>query len=127
MVPDRFVIDRNRVTIGGAAPAQDFMLHLIGARHGPALARQVALSFLTTPRPGAEAQTAPAPDPALDPRVAAAVQRMEARLDAPNRWPASPPPSACRPAGWKRCSARPSAPRPARMPCPCACRRRGGC
>jgi transcriptional regulator GlxA family with amidase domain len=83
VVPDRFVIDRNRVTIGGAAPAQDFMLNLIGARHGAALARQVALSFLTTPHPGHQPQTAPDPDPALDPRVAAAVQRMEARLDAP--------------------------------------------
>jgi transcriptional regulator GlxA family with amidase domain len=83
VVPDRFVIDRNRVTIGGAAPAQDFMLHLIAARHGAALARQVALSFLTTPRPGHQPQTAPDPDPALDPRVAAAVARMEARLDAP--------------------------------------------
>jgi transcriptional regulator GlxA family with amidase domain len=83
VVPDRFVIDRNRVTIGGAAPAQDFMLHLIGARHGPALARQVALSFLTTPRPGHQPQTAPDPDPTLDPRVAAAVQRMEVLLDAP--------------------------------------------
>ncbi|MBP9183091.1 MAG: GlxA family transcriptional regulator [Fuscovulum sp.] len=83
VVPDRFVIDRNRATIGGAAPAADFMLHLIGARHGPALARQVALSFLTTPRPGSEAQTAPAPDPTLDPRVATAVARMETRIDAP--------------------------------------------
>lgn len=83
VVPDRFVIDRNRVTIGGAAPAADFMLHLIGARHGAALARQVALSFLTTPRPGNQPQTAPAPDPALDPRVATAVARMEARLDTP--------------------------------------------
>lgn len=83
VVPDRFVIDRNRATIGGAAPAQDFMLALIAARHGPALARQVALSFLTTPRPGQEPQTAPAPDPALDTRVARAVQRMEARIDSP--------------------------------------------
>ncbi|MEZ5798005.1 MAG: GlxA family transcriptional regulator [Paracoccaceae bacterium] len=83
VVPDRFVIDRNRVTIGGAAPAADFMLHLIRARHGAGLARQVALSFLTTPRRGAEPQTAPAPDPALDPRVARAVARMEARIDAP--------------------------------------------
>ncbi len=83
VVPDRYVIDRNRVTIGGAAPAQDFMLHLIAARHGAGLARQVALSFLTTPRPGDQPQTALTPDPALDPRVAAAVTRMEARLDTP--------------------------------------------
>ena len=84
VVPDRFVIDRNRVTISGAAPAADFMLHLIRARHGAALARQVANSFLTRARPGHEAQIAPRDrDPALDPRVAAALARMEARIDSP--------------------------------------------
>ncbi len=82
VVPDRFVIDRNRVTISGAAPAADFMLHLIRARHGAALARQVAMSFLTQARPGSEPQTAPQ-DPALDPRVAEALARMEARIDSP--------------------------------------------
>jgi transcriptional regulator GlxA family with amidase domain len=84
VVPDRYVIDRNRVTIGGAAAATDFMLHLIRARHGAGLARQVAMSFLTRARPGHEPQIAPPePDPALDPRVAAALARMEARIDAP--------------------------------------------
>jgi transcriptional regulator GlxA family with amidase domain len=84
VVPDRFVIDRNRVTISGAAPAADFMLHLIRGRHGAALSRQVAMSFLMQGRPGAEHQTAPlARDPVLDPRVAAALARMEAQLDAP--------------------------------------------
>lgn len=85
VVPDRWVIDRNRFTAGGASPAADLMLHLIGMRHGPALARQVAASFLTTPRPGSEPQLAP-PIPAntrLDPRVAQAVARMEARIDSP--------------------------------------------
>ncbi|MCX7299429.1 MAG: GlxA family transcriptional regulator [Rhodobacterales bacterium] len=84
VVPDRFVIDGNRVTAGGAAPAADLMLYLIGARHGAALARQVAASFLTTARDGAEPQIAvPSHDPRLDPRVALAIARMEARLDAP--------------------------------------------
>lgn len=83
VVPDRFVIDRNRVTIAGAAPAQDFMLHLIRSRHGAALARQVAASFLATVRSGDEPQIAKAQDPALDPRVAAALARMEARIDTP--------------------------------------------
>ncbi len=85
VVPDRWVIDANRFTAGGAAPAADLMLHLIGARHGPALARQVAASFLTTPRPGSDPQIAsPHPaDPRLDPRVAQAVARMEARIDVP--------------------------------------------
>lgn len=84
VLPDRYVIDRNRVTIGGAAAATDFMLHLIRARHGAGVARQVAMSFLTRARPGHEPQIAPPePDPVLDPRVAAALARMEARIDAP--------------------------------------------
>jgi transcriptional regulator GlxA family with amidase domain len=81
VVPDRFVIDRNRATISGAAPAADFMLHLIGARHGAAIARQVANSFLTTAHPGHKPQITP--DTTLDPRVAAAIARMETRIDAP--------------------------------------------
>jgi len=81
---DRYVIDRTRFTAAGAAPAADLMLHLIGIRHGPALARQTAASFLTTARPGAEAQIrSAAADLRLDPRVAAAIARMEAQLDAP--------------------------------------------
>jgi transcriptional regulator GlxA family with amidase domain len=84
VVPDRYVIDRNRATIGGAAAATDFMLHLIRARHGAALARQVAASFLATVRKGSEPQIAPeGQDPALDPRVARAVAMMEAALDLP--------------------------------------------
>jgi transcriptional regulator GlxA family with amidase domain len=84
VVPDRFVLDRNRVTISGAAPAADFMLHLIRARHGAALARQVASSFLTRARPGHEPQVAALePEPELDARVAAALARMEARIDSP--------------------------------------------
>ncbi|MES2665051.1 MAG: helix-turn-helix domain-containing protein [Pseudomonadota bacterium] len=82
--PDRYVLDRNRVTIGGAAPATDFMLHLITARHGAPLARQVANSFLTTARRGSNPQIAPPhTDPRLDPRVARVIAQMEARIDAP--------------------------------------------
>ena len=84
VLPDRFVIDRNRVTIGGAVPAQDFALYLIRARYGAALARQVENSFLTRARAGGEPQLAPLRrDPGLDPRVAAALARMEARIDQP--------------------------------------------
>lgn len=84
VVPDRFVIDRNRFTAGGAAPAADLMLHLIRSRHGAALALQVAASFITTARDGHEPQISPQkPNPRLDPRVAAAVARMETLLDAP--------------------------------------------
>ncbi|MGQ0611451.1 MAG: GlxA family transcriptional regulator [Paracoccaceae bacterium] len=84
VVPDRFVVDANRFTAGGAAPATDLMLHLIRARHGPATALQVAASFITTAREGSEPQVLAArPDRRLDPRVAQTVARMEALLDAP--------------------------------------------
>ena len=90
VVPDRYVIDRSRFCAGGAAPATDLMLHLIGARHGPALALQVAASFITTAREGTDPQIAPArqTEGRLDPRVTAAIARMETRLDAPEPTPA---------------------------------------
>ena len=88
LVPDRYVIDRNRFTAGGAAPASDLMLHLIRTRHGPATALHVAASFITTPRPGHEPQVTkakpdPRLDPRLDPRVAQTIARMAATLDTP--------------------------------------------
>ncbi len=84
VVPDRFTLSGRYFTAGGAAPATDLMLHLIRSRQGAALAHQVAASFVTTPRPGAEPQiTALRPDPRLDHRVAQAIARMEARLDQP--------------------------------------------
>lgn len=86
--PDRYVMDRNRITAGGAAPAYDLMLHLIRARHGAGVARQVAQSFLHAPQPGhlpqIAARDAPsAADPGIDPRIARVLTRMEASLDAP--------------------------------------------
>jgi transcriptional regulator GlxA family with amidase domain len=81
--PTRYVIDRKRFTAGGAAPAADLMLHLIRARHGPATALQVAASFITTARDGADPQIVPPSDPRLDPRVAAAIARMESHLETP--------------------------------------------
>lgn len=82
VVQNRYIIDRNRFTAGGASPAADLMLHLIAARHGPALARQVAASFITTPRDGTDPQMQ-AQNPRLDPRLAHAIARMEAHLDTP--------------------------------------------
>ena len=82
VVQSRYVIDRNRFTAGGAAPAADLMLHLIAQRQGAALARQVAGSFITTPRDGGEPQMQPS-RPRLDPRIASAIARMEERLDSP--------------------------------------------
>ena len=83
VLPDRYVIDRNRFTAAGAAPACDLMLHLIRARHGTATALAVAASFITTARPASDPQTRSRPDRRLDPRVATAIARMEALLDAP--------------------------------------------
>ena len=83
VLPDRYVISGPRITAGGAAPAADLMLHLIRARHGAAPALEVAHSFLTTPRSGAEPQVSAPARLAAEPRVAAAIARMEARLDAP--------------------------------------------
>ncbi|SEM78923.1 transcriptional regulator, AraC family with amidase-like domain [Pseudorhodobacter antarcticus] len=82
LLPDRYVIDRNRFTAGGAAPAHDLMLHLIAQRQGAALARQVAASFLTTPQPASNPQQV-ASGPHIDPRIANALTRWEARLDSP--------------------------------------------
>lgn len=44
--PDRFVIDGNRLTSGGAMPGLDMMLHLISDRFGSALATRVAGAFI---------------------------------------------------------------------------------
>jgi transcriptional regulator GlxA family with amidase domain len=46
VVPDRFVIDRDRASCGGATATLDLMLELIGRRHGTALALDVAALFL---------------------------------------------------------------------------------
>lgn len=84
VLPDRFVIDRTRLTAGGAAPAADLMLHLIAERSGRATALQVAASFITAPRDGHEPQITPNRTALrIDPRVAAAIARMESRLDTP--------------------------------------------
>ena len=84
VLPHRFVLSGTRFTAGGAAPAADLMLHLIRSRHGAALALQVAASFITTARDGADPQVSTPPaDLRLDPRVAAALARMDARIDSP--------------------------------------------
>ncbi len=45
-VTDRFVIDGNRITAGGATTTLDLMLHLIRERHGEALRLDVAGLFI---------------------------------------------------------------------------------
>jgi transcriptional regulator GlxA family with amidase domain len=45
-VADRYVVDRDRFTAGGASPALDMMLHLIRMQHGMAIAINVASVFI---------------------------------------------------------------------------------
>ncbi len=46
VMPDRFVIDRNRVTSGGALPTFDLMLELLRRDHGLSLALGVSSTFI---------------------------------------------------------------------------------
>lgn len=46
VVPDRFVIDRRRVTSGGALPTLDLMLDLLRRDHGLSLALAVSSTFI---------------------------------------------------------------------------------
>lgn len=84
VVPDRFAIDGGFATAGGAGPALDLMLALIAARHGPALALDVASVFVYEQhRAGSAAQPAVSLGSSTEPRVARAIRLMEERLDAP--------------------------------------------
>jgi transcriptional regulator GlxA family with amidase domain len=84
--PDRFVIDGNRFTTGGATPALDMTLELIRRRQGHALAMDVASLFIY------EDSSLPS-DPqrsvslgqlaAREPRVATAVRLMESHIEDP--------------------------------------------
>ena len=84
MVPDRYVISGNRFTAGGAVPAADLMLHLIGARCGAAIAGQVADSFLYDARAeGAWPQRPGLLPGSNDPRLSAALTLMGQHLESP--------------------------------------------
>ncbi len=84
VVPDRYVISGNRFTAGGAVPAADLMLHLIGARCGAAVAGQVADSFLYDARAEGGRPQRPGLVPgARDPRVSAALTLMGQNLEIP--------------------------------------------
>jgi transcriptional regulator GlxA family with amidase domain len=84
--PDRYVIDGNRFTTGGASPALDMMLHLVRARQGFALALEVASIFIYE-----EVRTAGDPQPVVslgrldwsEPRVSAAIKAMERQIERP--------------------------------------------
>ena len=82
----RFVIDGNVMTAGGASPALDMMLHLIRSRFGHRIALEVASVFIYD-----EAHAASDVQPAVslgriasvEPRVANAIRLMERAIDRP--------------------------------------------
>ncbi|WP_259774319.1 GlxA family transcriptional regulator [Aliiroseovarius crassostreae] len=83
---DRFVVDGDRLTTGGAGAALDLMLHLIRIRHGDALAMRVAGALIYEPassdtRP--QSVTSPARLSARAPKVAQAIRLMEEHLEDP--------------------------------------------
>ena len=84
--PDRFVIDKDVVTIGGASPTFDFMLHLIRSRLGYPMALEVASVFVYD-----ETHFSTDAQPLVslgllndfEPRVTKAIRIMESQLDEP--------------------------------------------
>jgi len=84
--PDRFVIDQQIFTIGGASPTFDFMLHLIRARLGYPLALEVASVFVYD-----ETHFSTDAQPLVslgllnnfEPRVTRAIRIMESHIDEP--------------------------------------------
>ncbi|MBK0326706.1 helix-turn-helix domain-containing protein [Rhodobacteraceae bacterium F11138] len=86
-LPDRFHVDRTRMTSGGAMPTIDMMLHLIRARYGRALAARVAGAFIhDAPPDPARAQTRSG-NPGHSRLTARASALMEQSLDAPRSLP----------------------------------------
>jgi transcriptional regulator GlxA family with amidase domain len=84
VVADRYVISRNRFTAGGAVPAADMMLHLIGSRCGAGVAGQVADSFLYEARAdGSRPQRTGLVPGARDPRLSQALTLMGQTLEDP--------------------------------------------
>ena len=84
--PDRFVVDGPRFTTGGASPALDLMLHLVRARHGYAIALDVASLFIYDQARGPEEPQRQVSLGRLgwrEPRLREAVALMEGRLSEP--------------------------------------------
>jgi transcriptional regulator GlxA family with amidase domain len=86
VVTDRFVIDRDRFTAGGATPALDMMLHLIRVQHGMTIALNVASVFIY------DQEHLPADRQPIvqvgrlgfvEPRLTAAIRLMEGSIEEP--------------------------------------------
>jgi transcriptional regulator GlxA family with amidase domain len=86
VVADRFVVDRDRFTAGGATPALDMMLHLIRLQHGMTIALNVASIFIY------DQEHLPADRQPIvqvgrlgfvEPRLTAAIRLMEGSIEEP--------------------------------------------
>lgn len=85
-VADRFVIDDNRITAGGATTSLDLVLHLIGDQHGEGLRLDVASLFIyDRPHPGGDPQRISpfSTPPGNSSAVARAIAVMESNLEEP--------------------------------------------
>lgn len=85
VVKERYVIDRKRMTTGGALPTLDMMLEIIRRRQGYSLALEVSRSFLYE-RDGGGRDLMPARGGEVgltDTRLSAALRLMEETVDQP--------------------------------------------
>jgi transcriptional regulator GlxA family with amidase domain len=80
VVQDRFVIDRDRLSCGGATTTMELMLELIAQHHGPMLSLDVGALFMHGERPGAGPHL---PVVAGDRVVRAAAALMRRHLEQP--------------------------------------------
>lgn len=87
IVSDRFVIDRHRLTSGGALPTLDMMLEIIRRREGYAIALEVSRSFLYERDPHVRELLPPSTSAfgIRDQRLLQAITIMEANLATPIR------------------------------------------
>lgn len=85
-LPQLFTAGAGRLTCAGESAVPDMMLHWIGARHGAALAKEIADHLLLErQRPATRPQLAPTPVPEGlgDPELARAVALMEQNIEEP--------------------------------------------
>ncbi len=87
VVPQRFVIDGNRFTTGGAGPALDLMLELIRMRLGYPLSLEVAKLFIYEQSGRTEQAPALTLARPREPHLARAIEVMEANLAEPRSIP----------------------------------------
>lgn len=86
LCPDRYVIDRDRITSGGAGTSMDLMLDLIRRSHGEGLAIKVSeFLLLDTERPASHKQRELSGSSlnTRAPRLVRAIQTMKANIESP--------------------------------------------